>query len=128
MGYVGVELAGSYGYSGDALRGMLQERGLRCAGSHTQFNSLLGDELSKAVEFNLALGNPYVIVPILPAERRTSRAGWLEGARLLAEMADRLQPHGLRAGYHNHRYEFEPTEGELPWDLIFAQADPTFIM
>src|SRR6266852_8632753 len=73
MGYAGVEFAGYYGYTAQSLRAMLEERGLKCCGAHTQLNTLMGDELVRTVEFNRALGNPSLIVPILPAERRATR-------------------------------------------------------
>ncbi len=123
MGYAGVEFAGYYGRTAEELRALLDARGLQCFGTHTRLEWLQGDELDRTAEFNRTLGSPAVIVPILPEEMRQSRAGWQEAARLLDEIAGRLQPYGLRAGYHNHRYEFEPVEGQLPWDMIFgAQA------
>ena len=128
MGYAGVEFAGYYGLTAPALRRMLDERGLKCCGAHTRLDLLLGGELERTIEFNLALGSPYVIVPILPEERRKSRATWLDSARVLNELAGRLRPHGLRVGYHNHRYEFEPVDGAVPWDLIFGTADPSVVM
>ena len=128
MGYAGVEFAGYYGHTASQLRAMLAERGLQCCGTHTQLNALLGDELPRTIEFNLALGNPYVVVPSLPAERRVSRATWADSAKLLNAIAAQLQPHGLRLGYHNHRVEFQAVDGELPWDIIFRDADPSLIM
>ncbi len=128
MGYAGVEFAGNYGYTARSLRQMLVERGLACCGTHTPLDALLGDDLPRTVEFNLALGSRYIIVPSLPAERRQSRAAWLDSARLFTEIAGMLQPHGLRLGFNNHRFEFQPLGGELPWDLVFGHADPSLIM
>ena len=128
MGYQGVEFAGYYGRTAAELRAMLAERGLRCCGTHTRLDLLQGAELERTIEYNLALGSPSVIVPILPEENRRSRATWQDSARVLNDLAVRLQPHGLRAGYHNHRYEFEQVEGAVPWDLIFGAADPSLIM
>jgi len=125
MGYQGVEFAGYYGRTATELRAMLAERGLQCCGTHTRLDLLQGAELERTIEYNLALGSPYVIVPILPEENRRSRATWQDSARVLSDLAVRLQPHGLRAGYHNHRYEFEPVDGAVPWDLIFGAADPS---
>jgi sugar phosphate isomerase/epimerase len=128
MGYAAVEFAGYYGYTAPSLRALLDERGLKCCGTHTQLDLLLGDELQRTIDFNLALASPYVIVPSLPAERRQSRAAWLDSARLLSELAEQMRPHGLRVGYHNHRREFEPLDGAMPWDLIFGTADPSLVM
>src|SRR5256885_15948331 len=69
MGYDGVEFAGYYGRTAEELRRLLDDNGLRCAGTHTGLNTILGDELPKTIEFNPTMGNPYLIVPRLPAER-----------------------------------------------------------
>jgi sugar phosphate isomerase/epimerase len=127
MGYAGVELAGVFGRTAQQVRSMLDERGLKLAGTHTQLAALLGDEFTRTVDFNLALGNSFVIVPSLPAERRASRAAWLDSAKLFDDLAAQLEPHGLRLGYHNHRGEFHEVEGDMPWHLIFDHVRPAVI-
>ena len=119
MGYAGVEFAGYHNRSARELRQMLDDNGLKCCGTHIGLNTLLGDALPATVDFNLELGNPYLIVPGLPAERRASRAAWLETARLFDDIAARLSPHGLRTGYHNHSEEFALLEGEVGFEVGF---------
>jgi len=128
MGYDGVEFAGYYGRSADELRKMLDDLGLRVAGTHTGIDTLLGDELKHAIEFNHTLGNRFLIVPGLPKERRSSKAAWLEIARLMNEIAERVRPEGMRVGYHNHAVEFQPMEGDLPWDIFFGATVPDVVM
>ncbi|MCS6861195.1 MAG: sugar phosphate isomerase/epimerase [Abditibacteriales bacterium] len=128
MGYAGVEFAGYYNYTAQDLRRLLDENGLKCCGTHTGINTLLGDELERTIEFNLTLGNPYLIVPGLPEAYRNSRAAWLKTAELFNELAEKVQPHGCRVGYHNHAIEFQPLDGELPWDTFFGNTRPEVIM
>jgi sugar phosphate isomerase/epimerase len=128
MGYEGVEFAGYYGYDAAALRGMLDDLGLNVAGAHVGIDTLLGSELERSVEFHRTLGNRFLIVPGFPEARRSSRAAWLETARLMKEIAERLRTHGMRTGYHNHSIEFQPMEGELPWDTFFGNTIPEVIM
>lgn len=128
MGYAGVEFAGYHGYSAADLLKLLDERGLKCCGTHTQLDTLLGAALPATIEFNRALGNPYLIVPGLPENRRNSRAAWLETAGVFNELAAKVKPHGMRVGYHNHHIEFTPLDGELPWDTFFGAASPDVIM
>jgi sugar phosphate isomerase/epimerase len=128
MGYEGVEFAGYYGRTAEELRALLDENGLRCAGTHAQLATILGDELERTIAFNRTLGNPYLIVPALPAERRSSRAAWLETARLFTEIAPRAAAGGARIGYHNHAVEFQEMDGELPWDTFFANTPPEVVM
>ena len=43
MGYEGVEFAGYHGRSAKELRQLLDDNGLKCCGTHTGLNTLLGD-------------------------------------------------------------------------------------
>jgi sugar phosphate isomerase/epimerase len=128
MGYDGVEFAGFYGHDAANVRRMLDENGLKVAGAHVPLSTLVGDELEQSVEFHRTLGNVNLVVPGLPEERRSSRAAWLETARIMNEVSERLAPHGMRTGYHNHAIEFKPLDGELPWDTFFGNTVPEVIM
>ena len=89
MGYEGVEFAGYYDRSAEELRDMCEDLGLKVAGTHTGLNTLLGDELAKTVEFNQILGNPYLIVPGLSEEYRSSQQAWLDTAKLFNDIAEK---------------------------------------
>jgi sugar phosphate isomerase/epimerase len=128
MGYAGVEFAGYYERSAPELRKLLDDHGLRCAGTHTGLNTVLGDELPRTIEFNQTLGNKFLIVPGLPRERRETRQAWQETAKLFNEAAERAKPHGMLVGYHNHSIEFQPLDGELPWDTFFGNTKPEVVM
>ncbi len=128
MGYEGVEFAGYYGYSAKELRQMLDDLGLKVAGTHIGLNTLLGDELKATVEFNQVLGNRFLIVPGLPEQYRNSRAAWLRTAALFNEIAAKVKDDGMWVGYHNHHIEFTPLDGELPWDTFFGNTNPEVVM
>lgn len=131
MGYDGVEFAGYYGRSAQELRAMLDDLGMRCAGTHTSMNSILGDELEKTADFARTLGHRYLIVPGLAEQYRSSRAAWLETARLFTEAAEQAKAHDMVVGYHNHAIEFHllpDSDGELPWDTFFANTPKEVVM
>ena len=128
MGYEGVEFAGYYGRDATELRKLCDDLELKVIGTHTGLNTLLGDELKRTVEFNQILGNPFLIVPGLPEERRNSRAAWLGTAKMFNEIAEKIKPDGMRTGYHNHAIEFSPMDGELPWDTFFGNTNPQVVM
>ena len=128
MSYQGVEFAGYHGRSAKELRKMLDDLGLKCCGTHIGLETLQGDALPATIEFNLTLGNKYLIVPGLKEERRNSRKAWLETARIFNEIAQKVKPYGLVTGYHNHFIEFQPMDGELPWDTFFGNTTPDVVM
>ncbi len=128
MGYEGVEFAGYYNYSAQELRKMLDDLGLKVAGTHTGLNTLLGDELQKTIEFNQILGNKFLIVPWIGEELRRTKDDWLRLADLFNELAEKVKPAGMMVGYHNHHFEFQPINGEMPWDIFFSATKPEVVM
>lgn len=128
MGYVGVEFAGYYGHSAEDVRKMLDDNGLICCGGHLGIDTLLGDNLEATIEYQRILGNKFLIVPGLPKQRTESKAAWLDTAATMNQIADLLEPHGMRTGYHNHHTEFKELEGELPWDIFFGNTSDRVIM
>lgn len=128
MGYMGVEFAGYYNYTAEQLRKMLDDNGLKCCGTHTGLPTLLGDELPKTIEFNKTIGNKYLVVPGLPGQYRESHQAWLDTAKLFNEIAEKVKPHGMLVGYHNHSVEFQAMDGELPWDTFYGNTNKEVIM
>lgn len=128
MGYAGVEFAGYYNTPAAPLRSLLDDLGLRAAGTHIGIQSLLGDALEETAAFNLEIGNRFLIVPGLPPEYRSSLDAWRKTADCFNAIADRLERFGLFVGYHNHSHEFIPENGVTPWDAFFGATKPAVIM
>ena len=128
MGYAGVEFAGYYGHSATDVRKLLDDNGLVCFGGHLGIDTLLGDELNKTIEYQQILGNKFLIVPGLASSRTNSKAAWLDTANTINGIAELLEPHGMRTGYHNHHTEFHDLDGELPWDIFFGNTTEKVIM
>ena len=55
MGYEGVEFAGYHDRSANELRKMLTDNGLKCCGTHTAMDTLLGDNFQSTVDFKREL-------------------------------------------------------------------------
>lgn len=128
MGYDGVEFAGTPEHSAEELRVLLDELGLACCGWHTPFDLVQDGKLEDTIAFNKTLANSNVIVPSIPEHLRRSRADWLKLAAFFNELADKLAAHGMSIGYHNHAVEFQPLDGEVPWDTFFGNTKREVIM
>ncbi len=128
MGYEGVEFAGYYDRTAEELRDMCEDLGLKVAGTHTGINTLLGDALAKTVEFNKVLGNPYLIVPGLSEEYRSSGQAWRDTSKLFNDIAEKIADQGMATGYHNHTGEFESLDGEIPWDIFGSNTRADVVM
>jgi len=125
IGYKGVEFAGYHGRSAQELRKMLDDLGVVACGTHTPYESVLGDKLAATIEFNHTIGNKFLIVPWMEGK---SKQAWLDKAKLFNELADKVKADGMWVGYHAHSHDFEKFEGETAWDLFFGNTKPEVIM
>ena len=127
LGFKGVEFAGYYGHEAPAVRKMLDQNGLKVAGTHTGLDTLLGDNLAKTLEYNKTIGNKNLIVPSMPGKyRQGGIEGWKEAAKVFNEISDKVKGQGFVVGYHYHAVEFEKVAGatETPFDAFFQTAKP----
>jgi sugar phosphate isomerase/epimerase len=128
MGYEGVEFAGYYDYEAKEIRKMLDDNGLVCCGTHTAMDTLSDANLAATIEFNQTLGNKYLIVPWLQASEGDPRRGWLGYAERFNVLADKVKPHGMQVGYHNHAHDFHAVDDTTGWDLLASNTKPEVIM
>jgi len=126
IGYAGVELAGYYGLSVRELKGKLDDLNLRVAGSHIALDRV-ENETEKVIEENLALGNPFVVVPYLTEDRRNLES-YKKIAGTLNSLGDVLRANGLTLCYHNHDFEFKTLEnGQTGMDILLGETDPQLV-
>ena len=126
IGYKGVEFAGYHGRSAKELRKLLDDNGLVACGTHTPYESVLGDKLKATIEFNQTIGNKFLIVPWM--NETQSKQVWLDRAKLFNELADQVKADGMWVGYHAHAHDFKPIDGVSAWDLFFGNTKADVVM
>ena len=126
MGYEEVELAGLYGHSVSEMRAMLDAAGLQAASSHHGVDVVRG-EWQQTLEGAMELGQSLIVVPSIPGSER-SRDALMAIAADFNRAGEEAAAQGLRFGYHNHDWEFEPLpDGTLPMDLLLDETDPRYV-
>lgn len=125
IGYKGVEFAGYHGRTALQLRQMLDDNGLVACGTHTPYESVLGDKLKDTIEFNRIIGNKFLIVPWMEGK---SKQEWLDKAKLFNEIAEKVKAEGMFVGYHAHAHDFHKFEDKSAWDLFFGNTKREVIM
>ncbi len=124
-GYREVEFAGYFDYSPADLKAILAAVGLQAPSAHLPYSAFL-ESPEKVLEHATAMGHQFVVVPWLDPESRS-----LDHYRAHAENFNRwgelCKGAGIQFAYHNHQFEFEETEGTLPFDLLLAETDPSLV-
>lgn len=123
IGYKGVEFAGYGGLSASQLKAELDRLGLKVAGDHVGMD-LLKNHLEETIEYNLEIGNQYIICPWTKYETKDE---YLALAEFLNQAGEKCKARGLEFGYHNHAHEFQLFDGEHALDLLFKNTDPELV-
>lgn len=133
MGYQVVEFYAPYlgwtiPYAKD-VRTQLDDLGLRCYSTHNPSASLMpGDTRNKAIEINQVLGARHIIMASPPPNTSTLD-DWKRVSGQLADASAQLAPHGLLAGFHNHRIEWNALDGgQRVMDVIATNTPPEFVL
>jgi sugar phosphate isomerase/epimerase len=120
-GFEMLELENALGKSGAEWKAALDAAKLKAAGFHHNLTDLFPDKLPATIEFNKALGNQNLIIRSLPPAVYNSVEMLKQTADTINDVAEKLKPHNLRVGYHNHTTDFNRLDGEYWWNR-FADA------
>ena len=120
-GFEVLELENAFGKSGAEWKAALDAAKLKPAGFHHNLTDLFPDKLPATIEFNQALGNQNLIIRSLPPAVYNSVDMLKQTADTINGVAEKLKPHNLRVGYHNHTTDFNRLDGEYWWNR-FADA------
>lgn len=89
------------------FRKVADDLGLRVSSAHSM--ALLDEDPNPVFEALAVLGTDLAIVPAgIDHEEFTTREGLRRAADRLNALSVKAQAHGIKLGYHNHWWEFEP--------------------
>jgi sugar phosphate isomerase/epimerase len=109
-----------------SMRKLLDDLGMRCYSTHNDQKSFGAENISRARDLNLALGTKYVVMAY--SEPKGNLDGWKAIADQLNFAAERLEPAGLKPGYHNHQAEWKAVDGTRPMDVLAKQTKPSVML
>jgi sugar phosphate isomerase/epimerase len=108
------------------MRKLLDDLGIRCYSTHNDGSYLGADKISRARDLNLILGCKYVVMA--SSHEKSGPDGWKTVADSLNSAAEKLEPSGLKAGYHNHQAEFTPEGGVRPIEILAKNTKSSVIL
>ncbi len=111
------------------VRSQMDDLGLRCYSTHNGFESFSSEEnLSHAIELNQILGSRYIVLASAPGSAK-GLDGWKKLGEELTAAVEKLKPHGLSAGYHNHQAEWAKLEnGQRILEVLAANTPKEFVL
>ena len=118
MGYEGVQSMAFWDCDPDKLESALKANGLEIVDMPVSFERVDTDAaLAKTVAFCRRFNVDFLYIPWFGGKKVADWRGFCDH---LADVGERLKPHGIRIGYHHHIQEFgRPMEGGvLAWDVL----------
>ena len=124
-----------FGNSVQALNAIFQQNGVVAKSLHVgtgigenpTVQGTLTNGWEQTVEDAAALGLEYLVCAYLEAPQRITIAQYKEHAMLFNKSAEVAKKYGIQFAYHNHDFEFEPIDGQLPYDVLLQETDPDLV-
>jgi sugar phosphate isomerase/epimerase len=126
IGYKEVEFAGYFDHSPKDVRAILDRLGLTSPAPHVQYDTL-GDKFQEQIDSAKIIGQPYIVCPWIPEDLRKDPDIWKKAADIFNRAGEASQKAGIQFAYHNHWFEFLPTNGKLPYDYLLETCDPKLV-
>jgi sugar phosphate isomerase/epimerase len=126
VGYDQVEFAGYYDRSPDQVRTLINRLNLDPVATHVGYNQVR-DNLDEVLATSQTIGIKTIVVPSLPGDIRQYIDGYRTVAEVLNAAGARSREMGIGMGYHNHAFEFDPIDGQIPYDVLLNETDPDLV-
>lgn len=135
IGYKEVESAGYgerqyYGLSAKEFRKVLDAHDLKAVSGHYLSGRQTPDKQGslingweQAVEDALEVGQKYMVCAYLFDTERETLEDYKQTAELLNKCGEISKKNGIQLCYHNHAFEFEELEGEVPYNILLSETD-----
>jgi sugar phosphate isomerase/epimerase len=130
MGYQAVEFYAPYFEWTEAqtrqMRKLLDDLGIPCYSTHNNEDYFSAKNIERTRDLNLILGCRYVVQAW--SDPKPNLDGWKTLADNLNAAAEKLEPSGLKVGYHNHQAEWAPLAGQRPIEIIARNTKPSIML
>jgi sugar phosphate isomerase/epimerase len=139
IGYNFVEFFGYndgkyFGKTAKEIRQYLDNFGIQSLSSHYQTGATtpnvigtLTNNWEKAVADSALLGQKYCILAYLNEPERKTIDDYKRTADLLNKCGEVTKKYGIQMGYHNHAFEFDAIDGQVPMDVLLNNTDANLV-
>jgi sugar phosphate isomerase/epimerase len=137
LGYNSVEMCSPPGYAKSGFGGLIKltakemkktisDAGFSCVSCHYNFKDLK-DNAQERIDYAKAWGQEQMIVASMGMPKTSTLSDWKKAADELNKLGELSKKAGIQMGFHNHHGEFEELEGELIYDVLLKQFDPSLV-
>src|SRR5688572_28822497 len=97
--------------------------GMNVTSGHYGLDKIKGDTWQKAVDDAKKNGQQYMVMPYLLEPDRKTIDQYKKLCADLNAAGEVCNKSGIRFQYHNHDFEFDTIDGQIPYDVMLAELD-----
>ncbi len=129
IGYKTVELAGYrngkvYGLIPSEFIKMTDDLGFKIISTH---NGLTPENVDQSIEDCASLGVEYIVLPNLGNNQRQTIDDYKKLCEQFNAYGELCSKAGLMFAYHNHAFEFETIDSQIPYDVLLQGTDANLV-
>ena len=106
---------------------LLNSLGLEAPSTHIPYSALTPENLPRVIEASAIIGHKYIVNPGIDEQLRKTIDGWKKAAEAFNRAGKQTMRSGIQFAYHNHVVEFQPIDGQLPYDVLLSECDPKLV-
>jgi len=99
--------------------------GMKLVATHCSY--FTSDDASKMIEAAHKAGIEYLIIPGIPRDNRETIDGYKKVAENFNKIGEQCNASGLKFGYHNHAFEFEKLEDQIPQEVLINETEQDLV-
>lgn len=135
VGSFGYKELEAYSYRDGNIFGMaysefgkyVKSLGMKVVSGHYGLDQIEGDTWKKAVDDAKGIGMEYMVLPYLQEQDRKTIDQYKGVIEKLNKAGEVAKNGGIRMNYHNHAFEFDTVDGQIPFDLMLEELDPKYV-
>ncbi len=137
---IGFEQVEVLSYTMDRLAPLLDQNGLTAVSGHFPLPLITGKtefwppgvtaglaDWDAAVDSAQRHGLSQMVIAYVRPQERTSLDFYRRLSDQLNQAGQRSAQAGIQLAYHHHSFEFEPLEGEIPFEILAERLDPQLV-
>src|SRR5688572_16846153 len=125
-GYAKMGFGGLEKYKASELKKIISDEGFKCISCHYGMKELK-EHGQERIDYAKEWGLQQMIISSFGLPKTATLSDWKTAADESNKIGELSKKSGIQLGFHNHHGEFEKLEGELIYDALLKQLDPSLV-
>ncbi len=127
IGFKEVEFAGYYNRTPLQIKSILKINGLSSPSAHTNLAAMKSKDWQQTLDATREIGHDYLVLAYLFPQERQKLDDYKQIIEVMNRAAEDCKKVGIQFAYHNHDFEFQMMDGQIPYEMILKETDSKLV-